>query len=131
MIHNSLRVSRRLSSPHKAAASGVEEEEEEEETSRWRINHGICHRNRVLCVTLASLFAWPQAGVDEHVGLGGRGLGVGAQIGAQRHYRAPHKAWFIHKYQRIAISQRCHHFTVEATPPPHPHAHLPLLLKAR
>lgn len=75
--------------------------------------------------------------VDMHLGVGGRQegvagerLAVGPQIGAQRHYRPPHKAWFIHKYQRIAISQRCHHFTVDSTTPP-THLRYPHLLFTR
>lgn len=94
--------------------------------SRWRINSDICHRNRTLCVTLASLLVYSLmltciSALDIiRKGYGRRGLAGDPQIGAQRHYRPPYFAWFIHKYQRIAISQRCHHFAVAATPLPLP-----------
>lgn len=66
-----------------------------------------------------------EADVDVHLGLEGMqagrgkrsGLAVRPQIGAQRHYRLARRARFIHKYRTIAISQRCHHFSVET---PHP-----------
>lgn len=70
----------------------------------------------VIC-RVAIVWSWVASRHRGQTGRGGRrGLAVRPQIGAQRHYRPPHKAWFIHKYQRIAISQRCHHFPVEATP---------------
>lgn len=78
--------------------------------SRWR-HYSRSYSLKLTCISVSA---------EGSKGVAGEGLAVGPQIGAQRHYRPPH--WFIHKYQRIAISQRCHHFTVEAKPP---HTHTP------
>lgn len=108
------------------------------EATRWRINRGIRHRNRVYASRWRHSpctrgWCWRESRPRRQAGRGGRsGLTVRPQIGAQRHYRPPRRARFIHKYRRIAISQRCHHFTVE-TPPPAPASllhHLPMLPRA-
>lgn len=82
--------------------------------SRWRINRGICHRNRSLCVTTVVIISvYPVLTCISALTVvrkgwqAGEGLPSGPHIGAQRHYRPPYSAWFIHKYQRIAISQQC------------------------
>lgn len=60
MIPNSFCMSRWLSSLVLRPTTNITPSGVEEETSRsrWRINHGICHRKRALCVTLASLLVY-------------------------------------------------------------------------